>query len=249
MIGFLFFISMGCCVWAESAKALVLTYPRSGTHWFMHCVEYLTADDLEKQGNCGNVASVHTMHSLEMLESYLGAAWQTSFDPDRDYLILLLRNYKESMLREFSDPKEVVQYIKNDHECLNFRFFQNLQNFDNWAEDRKLLIYYEELLKFPERELTRFINFLNLSNAGLPMLMDGFEEHKKKTIDIYNNKNMDIGFAGSVTEGKDLLYHSKKVSLRDLKEIEAAARTRAPALYDKYLKRFECDNSEDFKLN
>ena len=182
-------------------------------------------------------------HSIESMEKVRKKPWKQLIDPESDYLILILRNYRESMLRHYQgDYNRVISHLEDDsNDPLQLSFFSNLQHFDEWPEKRKILIYYEDLLQFPKRELGRFIRFLNAPWTRYNNFIKDIEKHKQKTINLYNQGAIKrkIKTPGSQSEGKDFLYHSKKVPQEYLHQMDFLAKERAPNLYDKYLLRYK----------
>lgn len=226
---------------AKQPSAYLLTYPRSGTHWIRFCINYIMKKDETFYPSL--VSGVHHFHSFEIMEEYLGKPWKKIVNKDKDFLILVIRDYKESMLRHFFDnPEAVILHLKDDSRGQKqLKFFNNLDHFDQWPSDRRLLVYYENFLSDPRKELNQIAKFLRLKKNNISSLMRNLSKFKQEMINSYNDMHQTgpLKIIGSQSEGKDFHYHQKKVSIDSIKRMEKTARNRSPKLYDKYLKRYE----------
>lgn len=228
---------------AKEPTLFVFSYPRSGTHWFMHCARFVMTNPQSKKFFPSKVpGGVRHSHSIRIFEENNKAPWKDKI-LEHDFLILIIRDFKEAMLRHFNDDYEtVINHIHDDsQDQKQLKFFENLSFFDNWPSDRKLLMYYEDFLTSPKDELKRFITFIGLKQNNLSSLIKNLETHKQLIIDKYNyeHKRRNLPNVGSRSEGKDFHYHAKRVPLEAIKEMEASAKNRNLFLYNKYLKRYE----------
>lgn len=228
---------------ARETKMVLITYPRSGTNWFLHCITTLMKDPTTPDTSPSKVQRLENYHSFEIIEAMTGAPWTHTFAPKKDKIIMLIRNYKECMLRHFNgDPLIVIDHLTNDEPYpKQLRFFSNLQHFELWPENNRLLIYYEDLLTDPEQVLTNALVFLDLPLTHLEHFLENIEAEQTKMRSQYNeaHERTHLPGVGSQSEGKDLLYHSKKVPEALLTTMESIAYQRAPKLYQKYLKRYD----------
>lgn len=209
----------------------------------MYAGNHLLRNSRTNQIESSKIYHFEHSHGLECLSEILQRDWREVFHPQSDYLILILRNYKESMLRHFDDnADQVLDHLRDDSSCVNqLRFFQHLRHFDNWPKERRLLIYYEDLMTKPKEEFSIFINFLGIPDTRLNSFINNLQQHQQNVIDLYNREHIKrhLPGIGSRSEGKDLLFHSKKVPNEILMQMDEIAKARAPDLYQKYLKRFE----------
>ncbi len=181
---------------------------------------------------------IHSIGHYHILANHPDKLANIELDSEKDYLIFLIRNYRESMLRHFlEDVDRVVAHLENDskdHYVL--KYFENLKVYDEWPSSRKLLVYYEDLVQKPAEAISKIASFLQIEEGVVDNFIDHFENLNKNTLTQYNEQ---IGTSEKSSGGKDILSHSKGVELYNLIEMDSLAKKRAGALYDKYLKRYD----------
>lgn len=216
-------------------RVIVLSYPRSGRHWMAYSLYHIAPSynvyasflrtrfqyRLEKDSN----KAIFPRHRLKNCQSLV------NFPNENDKVVLLMRNYRESYLRHSCDDiASALELLKNDHDDL----YQNLYFFDLFPEDRKLLIYYEDLILEPEVTFRKLLNFLGEDLASIDSYMASFEEHQRRMITLYDKVQN-----GARSKGKDLLYHTKLIPQKVIKEMDQHVKTHHPLLWKKYLSRYE----------
>jgi len=97
------------------------------------------------------------------------------------------------------------------------------------------LIYYEDLISFPEKSLKSILDFLEVDSCNLSDFMDDYELHKQKGVSYYEKF-----IERSVTKGsqKKLTHHSSLADKNDLKVIRQRLENKYKVLSGKYLKRY-----------
>ena len=129
---------------------------------------------------------------------------EKGYDVKQDTLILLLRNYKECILRNFyKDTGELRMYDTVDLDVEIKHYIANIVAFNFWRGE-KLLIYYEELMNDFETTFQDIVNVLALPECRFREFVAKLDYHRERSIAHYKS--------GSHTKGTDLLYHSKKLS-------------------------------------
>ncbi len=155
-------------------------------------------------------------------------------------VLLVIRDYRECLLRhchaDWEKLNNVVDFLESDlsKQSPNW-YIENIASFDSF-EGEKLCIYYEDLVQFPEQEILKMVEFLDLPKKKLKDLLDNLEEHKLRSIQAYRSTQK------SLTAGKvDKLnyYASKHLSQQQQTEFDLYYQNKYPKLYQTYLKRYE----------
>lgn len=239
---------------AEEPEMLCLSFPRSGTHWTLYCLSILLEKNIifdrgmsevepfmGKLGllNNGNIYAAHNPKDL----------WIKKDHNSRDYLILILRNYREAMLRNMNDNAiDVIKTIKawkdfdwldkNKKLCyIQYRnsYINNIRCFDKWDEDKRILIYLEDLIDNPDKVLANVLSKFerDYNPDKLENFLQNIESHAQACLGIYSSQG------GSKSKGKDHLYHTKKIGNNYSKKIDKTMKENFPYYFNKYLKRYE----------
>jgi hypothetical protein len=237
----------------EPAKIYVLRAPRSGSHWFFYCNNVLfkknTYPDGEgpmsyyPYGDGGDIITAHNPYDLHLdIHSH-----------EKDLLILLIRNYRECMLRNYKDPKVVKNQIlyqalfnplaQQKDWVLNLRmnhYFHNLRVYDMWNPEKRLIIYYEDLLQNPKETFLRLANFIgeNQKEDTIQAFVDNIEDHMENSLGIYERVYR------SHTRGKSFLHHTYGIGIKKSLEIDRLVMRCFPYFTRKYLKRYLLDPNE-----
>jgi|GEM_PF-2138410 len=246
--------SIFCEETTPSQNVIVLTPQRCGTHWLLYSIRYLTkaspVSGLEENGTlfAGNsqfdvfgepinrntyfLIHAHTPNSI---------IWRGY---EQDKLILIIRDYKESILRMFDNFLFIKMAIGKRHNDVIFNdlppyyavitwYFENLEYFEQFKGE-KLLLYYEELLLQPESVYKNILSFLGASDQFFADFMHDLEFHKETCLNFYNSYRF-----GSKTHGKDFKFHSKKLKQEELTEFDKLVQNNYPSLWEKYLYRYK----------
>lgn len=215
----------------------MLNYPISGSHWLAYCIYKLInaqfigicpSGTYEGAGTLGYIGKTHGQ----------APGWWESFNIETDALIVLVRNYKECMVRQ---RKLTFEAMRED--CLgvqgtNVDYIAILQRYDEMPEDRRILIYYEDLMDNCDQELGCVMRFLGqwygyfLSSISTFCL--NLEEHKENSRQIYN---AGVEHTPCQTKGEPI-FHSKKLSQDDRLKIDSYLRVNFPEIFNKYLERY-----------
>lgn len=255
---FLFFIAFPFLLisflFSKDHEILFLSTPHSGTHWGLYCLCNL----LEKQVifNRGPVqVDIFKNRFIDHKNGFIYAAhnpkdlWIKKDGDKEDILILILRNYKECLVRIYKTAPSVINQIKAE---ANFKwldkyknlaliqahdhYFNNLRCYDVWNPSKRFLIYYEDLLENPEKVLYDLTVFFNLEEKTLDKFLQNLNFHIKTSLGIFNAKKK---LGGSQSKGKDILYHSKKIGRKNCILIDSQVKSLFPNYFEKYLKRYE----------
>ena len=219
------------------SRGLVVTPPKSGTHWFMYSIAALTGIDTFADQRFskyidydpGKGVLRHT-HGLK-LKQYL------PLGEEDEKVILLIRDYKECLVRRWGyqypmilkklDPK------KNGGDL--YSYVETLKRFDQWDEDKRLLLYYEDLILHPRATLKTVLDFLGEDDALLDDFLANMERHKQNSLSFYASNRT---YGRPISKGNDIHYHKKRIPRWYLDELDRIFTQHYPDIYQKYLKRY-----------
>ena len=214
-------------------EVVLLTYPRSGANWLMYCVTKLTNRGWShKQGEIsytpGNIS--YDRAKKRYHQTHYWHAIAKHIDSDSDYLMMIVRNPKECITRHNGSLESGIKNFNN------WRYFlQNLELFDSWSEEKRLLVYYEDLMRNPKAELQRVLEFLGEYKINaFETFIRNLPKHQRFVLSYYDRQR-----GGSKSRGKDLLYHSKSALDEVQKEFDALIKEQYPIIWDKYLWMYE----------
>ena len=214
---------------------LLITYSRSGTNWLRYVIELLS----------GRPTPGH--ERLHGGEDYVVDRAHQGYLVAEEYrrIILVVRNYKESLVRHYIDEWKANKDGSRNVDVVGFLddrsgrqppewFIENIRAYHEFTGD-KLLLYYEDLMTDPEAELRRLIEFLDLPRDGVGGLFANLDEHRRRSVDLYRQNQ------ASYTEGDaDKLSHHADSLLSDdeKRAFDAYYAERHPELFERYLSRF-----------
>ncbi len=214
---------------------LLITYSRSGTNWLRYVIELLTGRPTpgHKRLHGGEDYVIDRAHQ----------GYRVAHEYER--IILVIRNYKESLIRHYIDEWKDSNERRDTLDVVGFLesksgrqppgwFIKNIKAYDAFGGD-KLLLYYEDLMTDPETELRKLIEFLDLPRDGVDDFFANLEEHKQKSVNLYreNQKSYTEGDASKLSYHSDSLLSDEEKRAFDAYYIE-----RYPELFERYLKRY-----------
>ena len=180
------------------AEFLLLSYPRSGSTWLRYCIEFLTErPTFGYIKKIRNGTHVDTPFFKEYLTNEPIALKRHKWDEDearskRAYrkMILLVRNYKEAMLRDdyplykFKDLT-ILETIEKDY----IKLLEKYHNHEYRVRE-KAIVYYEDLILEPKKTLDDLMKAMKVPKGyekKLEQLMTNFEEHKNRSAGKYRS--------------------------------------------------------------
>lgn len=238
---------------SEDKEILFLSTPHSGTHWGLYCLCNLLerqvvfnrgpaqTDPFKNRFSNNQKGFIYAAHNPKDL-------WIKKNGNKNDIFILILRNYRECLIRNYKTTSAVVNQIKAES---NFKwidqyknlvliqhhnhYFNNLRCYDVWDPSKRFLIYYEDLLEEPERVLLELVNFFNLKEEDGYEFLKNLDFHIQTSMNIFNAKK---SLGGTQSKG-DILFHSKKIGRKNCILIDKEVKSLFPKYFKKYLKRYE----------
>ena len=226
----------------EGPGTYLVSYPRSGANWLRYCLEAIvqlptlgvdpfdpqTPLDLSVEEALNSVVGGTLGFTSEGSDILLQHSHRWERAAERVDIVMIVRNYKESILRDFrgvvghdSVVREVAQRNSLDILCSDggigtpkdgWGWGDLLRRYTAYT-GRKHLVYYEDLKLNPEntlRELLEFLNAGELSPAPIDIdkelneFITHIAHHNKVSIALYNN-----GVSKSYTHGsKNMSHHA-----------------------------------------
>jgi hypothetical protein len=228
--------------WCEAfhPPPLVVSYSRSGLNWIRYCAEYLTGRPTPGFTRLVRGNSGYVFHRTHRMGLRTGANdWSNPWARYRR-LLLLVRNYKECLIRHhietgvFQKSASVEAFLTADCRQSPAWYIENIRDFDAF-EGEKLCVYYEEILEHPRVELTKIFDLLDIPVAGREEFFDHLALHQERSVNRYelNQKSYTRGAADK------LVFHSQSVTPDQRREFDECYRRHHPELFAKYLARYQ----------
>lgn len=232
---------------SQNKKNLILSNPRSGNHIIRTFIELLTElptaglknvevdkpiyqrIDFEMNIKNKNEYIYYKQHDLKLQEE----PHYVTKSEEVNNLIFLLRNPIEIFLREDNINNEknyVIPYKKSFREV----YFDNLDFYHN-HNGKKLLLYYEDIIKNPIQTIITLYRFLDINNEkNLSYSIENMSTILQKTKEVIK----DTGGGHS----SDLNHYSKQYK-ETLTENTKFIKEKLSlnSYYNTYLKRYICD--------
>lgn len=157
--------------------------------------------------------------------------------PSQDKLILIVRDFKELYFRhqQLHFPGNSKIYNKSIFDSFP-NYFVLLKFFDSFPKDRKILIYYEDLISEPKKTFSKLLDFLGDDKEYLDDFLNKINFHKQRCFSLYNTPKHCRSF------GKKGFTYTEGVSSQDLLFMENEIKNKLPDLFAKYLKRYKLTN-------
>lgn len=221
-------------------NVFLLSFPGSGNTWTRYCIEFITKrptgeaiylfpvqkDNLRMDCPLNNNFPLGVNYDAPPVIKIHDIKDRYPMG-ENDYLIVVVRNYKESLLRHLgSDVARAIATLQDPHNM----YTNALKAYHEWPDDRKLLIYYEDFLQFPEQTLYRLADFFHTGHELIPQFIQELETHRQNGIAIYEHH--------SVTQGKDLHYHGNRISAELRRELDTLCEAADPEMFKTYLLRY-----------
>jgi hypothetical protein len=209
---------------------MIIGYPRSGNNFTRYIIRHIANKE---------VGYAHGNQE---------AFWT---NPKIGPRIFVLRNYKECIPRHlaFKTFERIIDQLQDlnsiDYLGKNWKdwkgriigpgmrtdYISLIRYYDEYP-DKKMMIYYEDLITDTSTEVRRINDFLN--SVGMPSncteFLDDLKNHAKTSRKQYHEPC----FSG----GDKVLYHSKEIPEEDRKKVDEYLKAKFPEIFEKYLKRY-----------
>lgn len=228
----------------KSPSTFLLSFRSSGSHWLMYCIQYLTMKTWQAphkrydffKGVDRNKPAYFRGHECD--RSYIfneSDGYYFRYRRDTDRLILLVRNYKESLFKR-GIPKALLEDPKNyplEQPARFDLYYKPIKLYDAWNSDQRLMIYYEDLILHPRATLHQIAQFLNLETARVDHFMKTYDTHVKSCFALARRLN-----GNPSTSHGQIHYHSKSWTLDENRLIDGAMKEYSPGTFERYLTRY-----------
>lgn len=224
---------------SELPKIWLLSFPRSGNTWIRYCLEVLTQRltfDLGRPKLPTSLPlSLQGTSSLDQDKDFVYKAHfiqemqlEEKKHPD-DRLILLLRNPREIFLRQRGSLPKEEDFTDSYkwYEITFSKYFDLISVYEKWDSEKRLLLYYEDLIENPRKELEKLLGFLK-EDLNLDSFIESFEEHQKTGLKLYS-------FHGGSKSSIEKNYYSQQIDQQAQKEFDSLVEKYSPDLYQRYL--------------
>ncbi len=218
------------------------SFPRSGNHWVRFISEYLT--NSPTHGCISNprdipiylnifpsekhpLADVNPKNPFILYKSHYATISTSS-------IVLLIRNYHThlSSLGKYINHKNEVLFI---NEALIY--LELIAAYDRF-EGNKMIIYYEDLLTHPEREIARIRYFLDAPDERYKAFMDNYDYYAK-----LSRQGKNRAWLHNDDASKNLKDYQKKLTKQDITArknvFQAFLATKRYQCVKPYLARYE----------
>ena len=170
--------------WCAFEHNALWSFPRSGNHWVRFITEYLTEYPTHGYKNNPRDVPIY-LNTFSSEENPL-----THVNPKNPFIlykshtpyamtsvsiiILLIRNYHDHLS---GLPEDLMYGEKNSKIRFIYEviIYLELINFYDRFSGNKMVIYYEDLLTYPEREISRLRYFLNGSHERYKAFMGNYD--------------------------------------------------------------------------
>ena len=213
------------------------SFPKSGNHWLRFISEYLTGCP-----TCGCITNLTDIPIY--LNTFPSEKHPLSHVNPRDPFVL----YKSHWAYKITHGSAILLIIRDYHEAISWlvgvkefvgRTFMYLELIAayNRFDGNKMIIYYEDLLAYPEREISRLRYFLNASDKLYKTFMDDHDYYAELSKQGENRCWHGYNSAGY------LKFYQKKLSKQDLltrkNVFQAFLATKQFQCVKPYLARYE----------
>lgn len=156
--------------------------PASGNHWVRFIVEYLTG--------CPTCGSGHLLDWPIFMNKFPGTPHPLAHvDPKAPYVL-----YKSHWPYQLTNKSNLLLLVRDFHEVIGankdrindsnnilkfLRFYIELIEGYERFPGTKMLVYYEDLIQYPEREISRIKNFLAAPEARYETFMNRYDYYAK----------------------------------------------------------------------
>ncbi|MDX8430961.1 MAG: sulfotransferase [Candidatus Algichlamydia australiensis] len=221
----------------------VLSEQKSGVNWLTSSLQFLTRrpicpPNFNYKDGMNNRLKVLLDERKPPFVRVHSARAIAKTAPEKNSLILIYRDYKENTIR----MRGAENYKKALSEGTLFNNqAKNLAFFDRWPEERRHLVYYEDLILSPKETLEKVLDFLGEDHGRVKKFMKNLSQYQQMCLASYDKATKGKKFGQSQSKGADLHFHSKKVSKELLLEADEIFKDKYPYLWDKYLSHYETE--------
>lgn len=244
-----------------SNRLFILTNPKSGSHLLLYSIMKITQRPLRGRVAFWHFENDPPFFPPEnMMEYPLDFTKPTTYwgheyhllkplNQNNNKLIFIIRNFKEniasnlilknrsSILSRVKGPQSFnlgdLLFKEITQESMVFKEYMiRLQLFDEWENENKCLISFEDLALHPEVFVPQVMAFIE-DHSNYTDFIDHYEDFQKELMLKYRKK-------GNKTDSAtDLKYFSNRISSEILHKVDAYVKEHYPKMWEIYLHQFE----------
>ena len=155
-------------------------------------------------------------------------------------LIFLTRNpkeliYRQHFLRETGaeDPEEEFIHL------FLMKYLASFEVYDTWCETHRKIVFYEDFIAEDEKILLELLSFIEEPPLFLEDFLQNKQEYLSRLLQSYASQHTHNLGGSSSLEGPKPIHYTKNASPQVLNYIDVTIQGMAPAIWDKYLKRYQ----------
>jgi hypothetical protein len=199
----------------------LVSYPRSGNHWFRFIIEWFSGrptlgckDNGQDQPLCCQPCLHHVLSHVkgEPIAQKCHYFDIPTIDPEKDQVILIIRDYKECLIRHLYGKTE----IQKQHYGLILEHLGHYLGLIHWFDNLscpKRIVYYEDLVDGLGEVIQPILQWLNIYDQEKWNQFSWKRElFKELSIGLYDQ------IYESITKGNDLTFYQRRVQDPDLWE-------------------------------
>ncbi len=253
---FLWILCVTFCVFTSlRAETYILTVQHSGSMWSLYSLHTMTKREIgdcnfygpEKHipirdwhrfyhYNAGIDQTKDRIYFAHSIERFNNA--KLPLNKENDKLLIVLRNFKECFSSLRISPNQLIEILSKPKRNV---FLQNLVNnlnlYESWSPENRLLVYYEDLLVRPQETFESMLAWLGEDSQSVHDYMQDLDTHKANCLHLYKTNKVIKGFANTKSKGQTVFY-TKNVSTESLQTIDQLFAKKYPHLW-KYFERFK----------
>jgi len=207
---------------------LIISYPHSGDFWVRYMVEYTTKQPTTgpnpEDKPIGELSPINVDLSRDViLESTRSTA------KEQLKTIFLVRNYRDIFVRRTFEKVGDEDFLEKTYFEEEYdKYISIIQYYEKWDTDKRLLVYYEDLLNNSYEEIGRIFEFLDIDTKDSNEFMYNYERHFRCMLDIYSR----------TFPGGELTVFPGAVSKVIQSYMDDIMIYNSPILFGKYLSRY-----------
>lgn len=157
-------------------------------------------------------------------------------------LIFITRNPKELLFREFylNAPSSEIPSQEFINQFLD-SYLINFYVFHSWSDENKYLGFYEDFIDYETEQFLNLLDFMQEEPTYLEDFLAHKEEYISKLLESYQTQHAGVKGGASSKNGPKEIYYSRDVPKKTLKYIDNYIKKSAPAIWKRYLIRFQTD--------
>lgn len=209
-------------------------YPKSGNTWTNYICLTLLGVDFD---------NIHTQNEWPGVYRKTHAVREDEVFDKNNLLITPVRDYKECIIsyRAGHSIDKLVKHIGSFKPGV-MNYIRPLEIHDSWPEERRLMIYYEDLITEPYNSIYKLSDFIIrekvASNYAGTNFIYKIHDHKKRCLSHYNGDCQE-----SKSDGNHVDFHKNILSEKEKMEWDEAIKRIHPILFEKYLTRYALKNT------